>query len=112
MGGLSLPGWGLSSPWAPLGRRRTAQAARSPARSIAVATFSLLSNMAFTTPSVKAATLAETRPAVAVLPAAAHAPTSTVEPMSPDGSDAGAAQSETRTAERAAGQKPFRASRR
>src|SRR6516165_3849517 len=72
--------------------------------SAAVAIFSLDVNMVFNAPSIKAATLAETAAAGAAFPAAMHAAASTVEPTNPGASAAGATQSESRTADSAAGE--------
>src|SRR5205823_3000538 len=68
------------------------------------ATFSFVISIVFDTLSINAATLAETTADSAAFPVARQAAASTVEPTNPGSSAAGARQSESRTADSAAGQ--------
>src|SRR5262249_21960123 len=65
--------------------------ARTPTSSTAVAILSLVNNMVFNTPSVRAATLAETSPAGAARPAPNRIAALTVDPTNGDGTHADAA---------------------
>src|SRR5262249_5838297 len=113
-------GWGCPSCLAPAGLGPTAESGSMPTplprrarvRKTKVAILRLVRNMAFSTPSVRAATLAEAAVAT-VFPAATPAVASTVGATSAGAGAAEAMQSENSTADSAAGQtthRPFRRS--